>query len=154
MPLIGRPVAADKGEVATRILVVDDHPLTREALAALLTGHGFDVVGEASDGREAIDAARRLQPQLILLDLSMPEITAADEVKPIVLALPPSRCTPPLVERLREVLTSHPGSAEVHVKLVNGSRATLLRLSPLRVAPTTALMADLKALLGPSAVAG
>jgi DNA polymerase-3 subunit alpha len=94
------------------------------------------------------------QPRLMAMDLSMPEITAADEVKPIVLALPPSRCTPPLVERLREVLTSHPGSAEVHVKLINGSRATLLRLSPLRVAPTTALMADLKALLGPSAVAG
>ncbi|GIG90014.1 DNA polymerase III subunit alpha [Plantactinospora endophytica] len=94
------------------------------------------------------------QPRLMAMDMSMPEITAADEVKPVVLALPPSRCTPPLVERLREVLTSHPGSAEVHVKLVNGSRATLLRLSPLRVAPTTALMADLKALLGPSAVAG
>jgi DNA polymerase-3 subunit alpha len=52
------------------------------------------------------------------------------------------------------VLASHPGAAEVHLKLVNGSRATLLRLGPLRVAPTTALMADLKALLGPSAVAG
>ena len=74
MPLIGSRVSADKGNVATRILVVDDHPLTREALAALLAGHGFDVVGMASDGREAMDAARRLQPQLILLDLSMPEI--------------------------------------------------------------------------------
>ncbi|ROT31202.1 DNA polymerase III subunit alpha [Micromonospora sp. HM5-17] len=94
------------------------------------------------------------QPRLMAMDLSLPEITAADEVKPVVLALPPSRCTPPLVERLREVLTSHPGTAEVHVKLINGSRATLLRLSPMRVAPTTALMADLKALLGPSAVAG
>ncbi|MFC7548472.1 DNA polymerase III subunit alpha [Plantactinospora sp. GCM10030261] len=94
------------------------------------------------------------QPRLMAMDLSIPDITAADEVKPVVLALPPSRCTPPLVERLREVLSSHPGSAEVHVKLVNGSRATLLRLGPTRVAPTTALMADLKALLGPSAVAG
>ncbi|MDG4832127.1 DNA polymerase III subunit alpha [Solwaraspora sp. WMMD1047] len=94
------------------------------------------------------------QPRLMAMDLSVPEITAADEVKPVILALPPARCTPPLVERLREVLTSHPGSAEVHVRLVNGSRATVLRLGPLRVAPTTALMADLKALLGPSAVAG
>jgi DNA polymerase-3 subunit alpha len=94
------------------------------------------------------------QPRLMAMDLSIPEITSADDVKPIVLALPPARCTPPLVERLKEVLASHPGSAEVHVKLVNGSRATMLRLSPLRVAPTTALMADLKALLGPSAVAG
>jgi DNA polymerase-3 subunit alpha len=59
-----------------------------------------------------------------------------------------------LVERLREVLTSHPGPAEVHLKLVNGGRSTLLRLGPLRVAPTTALMADLKALLGPNAFSG
>ena len=60
---------------------------------------------------------------------------------------------PPLVERLKEVLTSHPGGAEVHLRLVNGSRTTLLRLGPVRVAPTTALMADLKALLGPQAIA-
>ncbi len=94
------------------------------------------------------------QPRLMAMDLSIPDITAPDDVKPVVLALPPSRCTPPLVERLKEVLTSHPGSAEVHLRLVNGTRTTLLRLGPVRVAPTTALMADLKALLGPSAVAG
>jgi len=58
--------------VAERILLVDDHPLTRSALAALLQQHGFEVVGEAADGEEAIDAAGRLHPDLILLDLSMP----------------------------------------------------------------------------------
>jgi DNA polymerase III subunit alpha len=93
------------------------------------------------------------QPRLMAMDLSIPDITAADTVKPVVVALPQSRCTPPLVDRLKEVLVSHPGPAEVHVRLVNGSRATVLRLSPMRVAPTTALMADLKALLGPTAVA-
>jgi DNA-binding NarL/FixJ family response regulator len=55
-----------------RILLVDDHPLTRSALAALLGQHGFEVAGEASDGQEAIDAAARVRPDLILLDLSMP----------------------------------------------------------------------------------
>jgi DNA-binding NarL/FixJ family response regulator len=55
-----------------RILLVDDHPLTRSALSGLLTQHGFDVAGEASDGSEAIEAAGRIQPDLILLDLSMP----------------------------------------------------------------------------------
>ena len=50
------------------------------------------------------------------------------------------------------MLAGHPGPAEVHLKLVNGSRSTLLRLGPVRVAPTTALMADLKALLGPNVV--
>jgi len=55
-----------------RILLVDDHPLTRSALGGLLTQHGFEVAGEASDGEEAIESASRLQPDLILLDLSMP----------------------------------------------------------------------------------
>src|SRR5438874_2221964 len=58
--------------MAERILLVDDHPLTRSALAGLLTQHGFDVVGEAEDGEEAITAAQSLDPDLILLDLSMP----------------------------------------------------------------------------------
>jgi DNA-binding NarL/FixJ family response regulator len=58
--------------VPTRVLIVDDHPLTREALSSLLQSHGFDVPGCASDGVEAIAAAARLQPDLILLDLSMP----------------------------------------------------------------------------------
>ena len=60
--------------VAERILLVDDHPLTRSALAGLLTQHGFDVVGEAEDGGEAVDRAAELAPDLILLDLSMPGI--------------------------------------------------------------------------------
>src|SRR5688500_7925579 len=55
-----------------RVLIVDDHPLTRDALATLLAGNDFDVVGQASDGQEAIELAGRLRPQLVLLDLSMP----------------------------------------------------------------------------------
>ena len=58
--------------MAERILLVDDHPLTRSALSALLRQNGFEVAGEATDGSEAIEAARRLEPDLILLDLSMP----------------------------------------------------------------------------------
>jgi DNA-binding NarL/FixJ family response regulator len=60
--------------MATRVLIVDDHPLTRDALSALLTQHDFSVVGVAADGEQAIAAARELQPDLILLDLSMPGI--------------------------------------------------------------------------------
>ena len=55
-----------------RILLVDDHPITRAALSSLLEGHGFTVAGEAADGEEAIELARRLLPDLVLLDLSMP----------------------------------------------------------------------------------
>jgi DNA-binding NarL/FixJ family response regulator len=60
--------------VAERILLVDDHPLTRAALAALLQQHAFEVAGEAADGEEAIVRAAELQPDLILLDLSMPAL--------------------------------------------------------------------------------
>jgi DNA-binding NarL/FixJ family response regulator len=58
--------------VTTRILIADDHPLTRDALAGLLEQHGFAVVGTADDGAEAIEEARRLQPDIVVLDLSMP----------------------------------------------------------------------------------
>jgi DNA-binding NarL/FixJ family response regulator len=58
--------------VAARILIIDDHPLTREALSSLLGAHGFDVCGCASDGAQAILEAARLRPDLVLLDLSMP----------------------------------------------------------------------------------
>ena len=58
--------------MAERILLVDDHPLTRSALAGLLEQHGFDVVGEAEDGEQAVARAAELAPDLILLDLSMP----------------------------------------------------------------------------------
>ncbi len=57
-----------------RVLIVDDHPLTRSALSSLLRGNGFDVVGEAADGREAIEQTAELQPDLVLLDLTMPEL--------------------------------------------------------------------------------
>jgi two-component system nitrate/nitrite response regulator NarL len=57
-----------------RILIVDDHPLTRDALAGLLTQNGFDVVGQAGSGEEAISQAGELKPDLVLLDLSMPEM--------------------------------------------------------------------------------
>ncbi|MCZ7647250.1 MAG: response regulator transcription factor [Planctomycetota bacterium] len=56
-----------------RILLVDDHPLVREGLLACLTGHGrHEVVGEASDGREALELAARLKPDVVLMDISMP----------------------------------------------------------------------------------
>jgi DNA-binding NarL/FixJ family response regulator len=58
--------------VATSVLIVDDHPLTREALASLLQQHGFDIAGHAEDGSDAVERARELAPDLVLLDLTMP----------------------------------------------------------------------------------
>jgi DNA-binding NarL/FixJ family response regulator len=81
-------VPVDKGYVAERILIVDDHPLTREALAALLEQHGFEVVAQAASGEEAIECAGRLSPELVLLDLSMPGMNGLE-------ALPLLRATAP-----------------------------------------------------------
>jgi DNA-binding NarL/FixJ family response regulator len=58
--------------MGVRIVVVDDHPLTRDALASLLAQGGFDVVGEAGDGADAVALVGEPQPELVLLDLSMP----------------------------------------------------------------------------------
>jgi DNA-binding NarL/FixJ family response regulator len=74
--------------MSERILIVDDHPLTREALSGLLAQNGFDVVGTASDGAEAIETAEQLQPNLVLLDLSMPGIDGLEALPGIREAAP------------------------------------------------------------------
>lgn len=56
------------------VLIVDDHAAFRERAQALLQGDGFDVVGEAADGEAAIEAARRLRPDVVLLDVQLPGI--------------------------------------------------------------------------------
>src|SRR3954462_9907886 len=93
------------------------------------------------------------QPSLFVSEVTIPELTEGAR-GPVLVSMPAARCTPPVVEPLREVLGSHPGTTEVQLKLVNGSRETVLRLDQgLRVRPSTALMGDIKALLGPTSVA-
>ena len=60
--------------MGVRVLLADDHPVFRQGLRALLEREKFDVVGEASDGLEAIAAAERLQPQVVVIDLAMPSL--------------------------------------------------------------------------------
>jgi DNA polymerase-3 subunit alpha len=92
-------------------------------------------------------------PKLIASELTMPDLSQGPR-GPVVLSMPAARCTPPVVARLKEVLSTHPGTTEVQLELVNGTRTTTLRLDDgLRVAATIALMGDLKALLGPACVA-
>jgi DNA-binding NarL/FixJ family response regulator len=71
-----------------RILIVDDHPLTRDALAGLLAQNGFDVVGQAGSGEEAITQAGELKPDLVLLDLSMPEMDGLTALPRVLAAAP------------------------------------------------------------------
>ncbi|TYP81202.1 DNA polymerase III subunit alpha [Blastococcus xanthinilyticus] len=93
------------------------------------------------------------QPSLFGSEVTLPELTDGPR-GPVLVSMAAARCTPPVVERLREVLGSHPGTTEVQLKLINGGRETVLRLDQgLRVRPSTALMGDIKALLGPTSVA-
>jgi DNA-binding NarL/FixJ family response regulator len=57
-----------------RLLIADDHALFRDSLRSLLTARGVEVVGEASNGREAVTLAKKLQPDVVLMDLAMPEV--------------------------------------------------------------------------------
>jgi len=93
------------------------------------------------------------QMQLMALEMSLPDVSAADDA-PVTLSLPVNRCTPPVVQRLKEVLATHPGVTEVHLRLISPGRSTMMRLEDgLRVQRSPALFGDLKALLGPSCLA-
>jgi DNA-binding NarL/FixJ family response regulator len=107
--------------MAPSILLVDDHPLTRDGLAALLAGNGFDVVGEAGDGQEAIDLARDLQPDVILLDLSMPGLGGLD-------ALPRLRNEAPSCEVV--VLTASGDEDNLLAAIRGGAAGYLLKTEP------------------------
>ncbi|HXR11064.1 MAG TPA: response regulator transcription factor [Gaiellaceae bacterium] len=105
----------------SRVLIVDDHPLTREALSSLLGAHGFDVCGSASDGEEALEAAKRLQPDVILLDLSMPGLDG-------LAALPRLRTLAPRCEVV--VLTASGTEDNLLAAVRGGAAGYLLKTEP------------------------
>jgi DNA-binding NarL/FixJ family response regulator len=104
---------------AIRILAVDDHPLFREGIAAILEGQlDMSLVGEASDGREAIQKFRAHRPDVILMDLQMPEMNGLDATIAIHGEDPGARII---------VLTTYMGDVQVMRALRAGARAYLLK---------------------------
>jgi DNA-binding NarL/FixJ family response regulator len=79
----------------TSVLIVDDHPSFRKSARAVLEAEGYDVVGEAEDGRAAIDAVQTLGPDVVLLDVQLPDTdgfrlcelicTCEDDVRPSII---------------------------------------------------------------------
>jgi DNA polymerase-3 subunit alpha len=87
--------------------------------------------------------------KIIAMDITVPDLSAGER-GPVVVSLPTVRCTPPLVERLKEVLAAYPGTTEVLLQLEGGGKTTVVRLDDrLRVSASASLFADLKQLLGP-----
>ncbi len=74
-----------------RVLLVDDHALFRAGIASLLRAWNFDVVGEASDGLEALEKARQLRPDLILMDIKMPRCNGLQATRLITSELPQAK---------------------------------------------------------------
>ena len=119
-----------------------------KAYAPVAMSLGTDVVvrikGRLRDRDDSVE--------LTASDVSFPDVSAGPS-GPVTISLPTARCTPEVVEQLKFTLRQHPGTQEVRVRLVSPQRATVWRLDDrLRVQNTNSLVADLKALLGPSCV--
>ena len=102
-----------------RVLTVDDHPLLREGIAVLIdTQDDMQLIGEASNGREALEQFRNHRPDITLMDLQMPEVSGIDAISAIRGEFPDARII---------VLTTHAGDFQVSRALKAGARAYLLK---------------------------
>jgi DNA polymerase-3 subunit alpha len=94
------------------------------------------------------------QPELHGQEVTVPDLSDGPS-GPVVITLPATRCTPPVVEQLKDVLGTHPGVTEVRLRLMSKTSTTVMRLDDrLRVSACQELFADLKALLGPHCLTG
>ena len=112
----------------------------------------------ADDAVVLVGGKVRIQDDRITLianDLVVPDFSSARANRPLAVSLPTRQCTLDKVTALKQVLARHPGTSQVHLRLISGDRITTLELDQsLRVTPSSALMGDLKALLGPGCLGG
>ncbi|ABK72022.1 DNA polymerase III subunit alpha [Mycolicibacterium smegmatis] len=111
---------------------------------------GADIADDVVVLVKAKVAARDDRIALIAHELIVPDFSSAQADRPLSVSLPTRQCTIDKVTALKQVLANHPGTSQVHLRLISGERITTLELDQsLRVTPSSALMGDLKALLGP-----
>jgi len=101
-----------------RILLAEDEQIVRQGVRALLEQAGFEVVAEASDGREAIRLAERLHPDVAILDLAMPNMNGASAARELARVAPGTRTV---------VLTAHRGDEQVLAALEAGIKGYVLK---------------------------
>lgn len=105
--------------VTIRVLVVDDHPSTRMGLVALIKSQaGMDVVAEASDGEEAIEVYDDVLPDIVLMDLRMPEVGGVEAILEIRKKHPEARII---------VLSTYDWDEDIHRAIQSGAKSYLLK---------------------------
>src|SRR6266516_4627165 len=99
---------------ALRILVADDHEIVRRGLCAILESHtGWEVCGEAADGREAVEKTRQLNPDVVILDIGMPSLNGLEATRQILKTNPHAKVL---------ILTLHDSDQVVREVLNAGAR--------------------------------
>ncbi|OHV39367.1 DNA-binding response regulator [Pseudofrankia sp. EUN1h] len=102
-----------------RVLLADDHPVYRDGLRMLLDSTGkVDVVAVAADGKEAVALAHELRPDVVVMDLQMPELDGIEATRQILTALPGTGVL---------ALTMHDGDESVFAAMLAGARGYLLK---------------------------
>jgi DNA-binding NarL/FixJ family response regulator len=101
-----------------RILIADDHPLFRDGLRSLLMAEGHEVVGEAKNGREAVDLARQIKPDLVLMDLQMPEVNGLAATRLLTAEMPEVKVV---------ILTASEEEASLFEAIKSGAQGYLLK---------------------------
>ncbi len=103
----------------TRILIVDDHSLMRMGLSSLIASEkDMETVGEADNGQTAVELVRKLKPDVVIMDLMMPELSGAEATRIIHGELPDVKIV---------ILTSFGSSAEMSLAISNGAVGTLMK---------------------------
>jgi len=106
--------------MVTTVFVADDHAIVRDGLVSLLRANGLEVVGTADNGRHAIDGVLRLAPRVVVMDISMPDISGIEAARTIRAALPDVGIV---------ILTMHSSAEYVFDALEAGVRGYLLKES-------------------------
>jgi len=111
--------------------------------------HGINLVEDRIVAIRGRVDKREEPPRISALDLTLPDLKQVP-TGPLIVSMEASRCTPPVIDRMSEILKSHPGIREVHLRLIDGEKKTILKLDEaLKVTSSPGLSADLKTVLGP-----
>jgi DNA-binding NarL/FixJ family response regulator len=108
----------DAREGTVTVLIADDHPMVREGVAGLLTRHQISVVGLAANGRQALEMYMELRPEVMLLDLRLPDQSGFEVLRAVLKTDPEARIL---------ILTSTQGDASIYKAIQLGARGYLLK---------------------------